>query len=298
MTFKSSSPTLLSISEAWYSSHSTPTLNVFALVDAAQDKVLWQRLTALAEHLPILASGADDLSPHLIHLGKAGALSETLRHALARPFKSTALSVLYTSLRLSRLRARLHQFASVALSGNLTMGLAFWDPAILGTLVGQGDDNTLHVKGPVLSEIQRNALLRDIVAWWYLDREENSHQIESSPATETDIPEISPLTLDQEQEDALVEASVPDQVLYHVETNTPTLFDANLPHARRYRFIRAVLPSARQLGLTGMRDMTNFVALCLIYRQRMESDPQILHLLNEVQKKAITLDQAMRKMPE
>ena len=104
--------------------------------------------------------------------------------------------------------------------------------------------------------------------------------------------------LTQAQEDALVEASVPDQVLYHLEQNRPTLFDQQLPHFKRYRFVREVLKAARKLGLEGMRDLTSFVALCLIYRQRIETDPQILQLLDQVQQKTITLSEALELMPE
>jgi len=47
-----------------------------------------------------------------------------------------------------------------------------------------------------------------------------------------------------------------------------------------------------------MRDLANFVALCLIYRQRIETDQQILKLLDQVQKRQLTFDKALIQMPE
>jgi len=176
------------------------------------------------------------------------------------------------------------------------MVLAFWDPAILGTLVGQADDGTLHVPGPVLDPAQLSALLGPVVAWWYCDRASQWHRIDT-PAVRNDSAEPKAFALTQAQEDMLVEASVPDQVLYQLELNQPALWDADKTHAMRYGFVKSVLGSARQLGLVGVRDLVNFTALCLIYRRRMQTDPAILQLLDQVQRKALTLDEALPLMP-
>lgn len=290
---------LITHAETWVASQPLQHLNLYAIVDAAQDKRLWQQLASYTQSAPILPSGAEELSPHLLLLGEADALPVKVVSLLSRPYLPAAVTLLYSPLKLSELQAHLRKFAKVNLPGNFEMILAFWDPSILGTLLSQIDDETLHVKGPVLTESQLHAFLQPIPAWWYSDREGGSHLISSSAETALpDSSDISECTLNQTQEDALVEASVPDQVLYHLELNRPTLFDEKLPHAKRYRFIRAVLPSAHQLGLNGMRDMTNFVALCLIYRQRIETDPQILQLLDQVRKQEMTLDEALEYMPE
>lgn len=289
---------LLEQAKTWIADCDSKSTYLYAIVDSAQDKQLWQQLTSTNPSATILASGAEDLTPHLVFLGFAANLDTDIVSLLSRPRPSASFSLLNSSLRLDELQAHLRQFAKVKLLGNYEMILAFWDPAILGTLVGQSDDETLHVKGPVLDADQALAFLSPISAWWYKDRENVSHRIESPPENvATDAPN-GPLTLNQGQEDALVEASVPDQVLYHLESNRPTLFDEKLPHSKRYRFIRAVLPSARKLGLEGMRDLANFVALCLVYRQRIETDQQILKLLDQVQKRQLTFDKALTQMPE
>jgi hypothetical protein len=183
----------------------------------------------------------------------------------------------------------------VRLQGDVGVVIAFWDPAILGTLVGQSDDDTLHVPGPVLDAGQLAAFLAPVVAWWYCDRASRWHHIGAQARDGS--PGLTAFTLTQEQEDLLVETSVPDQVLYHLELNQPNLYDTAHSHAMRYGFIKAVLGPARLLGLTGMRDLVNSTVLCIIYRRRMQTDPDIVQLLDQVQRKMLTLHQALPLMP-
>ncbi len=279
----------------WYADKTRLGNSSYVIVDAAQNKALWLKLAAKFASLPILEASEAEMIPHLVALPAPDQIDQTTRKLLDRAH-SADLSVLCSTMAHAPLRDHLRAHTAVRLSGGIEMLLAFWDPAILGTLIGHTGDDTLHVKGPVLLPEQKTAFLHPISAWCYRDREENVHCLEGSADPVAHEP--SPLVLDQAQEDALVEAGVPDQLLYHLETNRPTLFDPDLPHHRRYRFVRAVLPSARQLGLTGMRDLTNFVAICLIYRQRIQTDPEILQLLDQVQKKKLSFDEALAQMPE
>jgi hypothetical protein len=276
-------------------------LQLYALIDAGQDKQSWQRLSERSsQSLPLLdtkGTAADAFSPHLLSLGACDTPSLELQAALAARHPTAAYTLLCSSLSASELHAHLLRFAEVKLTGNMEMLLAFWDPAILGTLVGQVGDDTLHVPGPVLDAVQRQAFLSALTAWWYCDREGRWHQIAGGSAKAQPF-ELQSFALTQAQEDMLVEASVPDQVLYHLELNQPNLFDESQTHAKRYGFVKIVLGSARQLGLSGMRDLVNYTALCMIYRRRMQSDLQILSLLDLVQKKAMTLDEALPLMPE
>jgi hypothetical protein len=287
-------------SQAWVAHRDQSPLQLFALIDAGQDKKTWQRLREQSgQSLPLLDTkdtSADAFSTHLLALGSATGLTPTLQAALAARHPTTAYTLLCSTLASSELHAHLLRFVEVKLTGNMEMLLAFWDPAILGALVGQAGDDTLHVPGPVMSSQQREDFLSALSAWWYCDREGRWQQIDGSLAGETS--DLTALALTQEQEDMLVEASVPDQVLYHLELNQPNLFDDSQTHAKRYGFVKIVLESARRLGLSGMRDLVNFTALCMIYRRRMQTDLQILSLLDLVQKKAMTLDEALPLMPE
>ncbi|WP_374588440.1 DUF4123 domain-containing protein [Ideonella dechloratans] len=302
---EASSPMAAVLDDArnWSAAHPESVLLLFALVDPAQDRSASQRLSKLSQqHASLLASfsAPQDSAPQLLLLGAVDKLSEETWRLVERSVSSAACTFLLSGSQLNSLQLHLGRFVDVRLSGGVEMLLALWDPAILGTLVGQTDDSTLHVPGPVLSPTQRNDLLSPLVAWWYGDREQHWHRIAGSDLnTEATRETKTRLTLTQAQEDALVEASVPDQVLFHLQQNRPSLLNnPDLPHANYHRFVRQVLPAARMLGLEGMRDLVNFVALCLLYRQRMETDPQILQLLNQVQRKTLTMDEAMKRMPE
>ncbi len=301
---KSPSVPILDDASAWITKHPGTPLLLFALVDPAQDRTVSRRLKEISEkHVSLLASlsAPHDSAPQLLQLGSLDKLTAQLWGLLEKGFSANACTLIWSSAPLLPLQEHLQRFVDVCLSGGIEMLLALWDPAILGTLVGQADDSTLHVSGPVLTSEQRSELLKPLVAWWYSDREHNWHRIEGGGGSAVSALANSGhrLILNQPQEDALVEASVPDQVLFHLRQNRPSLLsNPDLPNANYHRFVRQVLPSARMLGLEGMRDLVNFVALCLIYRQRMESDPQILQLLNQVQLKKLTLDEAMKRMPE
>lgn len=285
----------------WHAQHADRELLLYAIVDAAQDRATWQRLQRHSPdaqpllHPPGRASNA--FSPHLMPISHAATVSADVARILTSRHPTAAFTLLSSTCSPASLRAHFSRLSDVHLPGGIDMLLAWWDPAILGTLVGQADDDTLHIAGPVLDTGQLATFLRPVVGWWYCDRGGQWHRIHT-PREQADMPEALPFSLTQKQEDLLVQASVPDQVLYHLELNQPGLFDADKTHAMRYAFIRSVLGSAHQLGLAGMRDLVNFVALCLIYRRRMQTDPAIIQLLDQVQRKTLTLDQALPLMPQ
>ena len=284
----------------------TPNLPVhlFAIVDAALDDYLWRAISARSHSSqPLLQVAAQGQSasktPHLVQFNtqKQPSTLDELNRLLPSP----AVTLIASTFNSDELRTHFQFFLDIKLSGGLAIILAFWDPAILGTLVGQNDDITLHVPGPVLTAAQKQQFLRPISGWWYTDREAHWHSIDTSAYFQSDTAsKDSPLqlTLTQAQEDLLIEASLPDLVLYHLELNQPLLFPARQPHYSKYRFVRIVLEAAKELGLTGVRDLVNFTALCLVYRERMQTDERILQLLDQVSQKQMTLDQVMTLMPE
>jgi Domain of unknown function (DUF4123) len=276
-------------------------LNLFALVEPDQDNATLKRLAAAGQRtvslLGVTGRDGQPAGPQLVDLGGADAPTAATLSALAAPHPTQVFTVLCSELGVDELQAHLLSLTDVHLPGGVLMTLAFWDPAILGTLLGQAGDDSLHVPGPVLDAAQTAGFIGPVRGWWYCDRLTRWHAVEVS-ALADDTGQALPLKLDQAQEDQLVEASVPDQVLYQLELNQSHLFQDDQSHAMRYGFVKAVLGPARQLGLDGMRDLVNFTALCLIYRRRMQTDERILALLDQVQAKTLTLDQALPLMPE
>jgi hypothetical protein len=204
------------------------------------------------------------------------------------------LTVIATTTSFDTLFIQLAEYTEVVLPDAFAMFFAFWDPAILGTLMGQADDLTLHVKGPVMSSVQRSWLTRGLAAWWYWDRAGGMHAIAVDQVGNVSV--TAPITLTQQQVDDLVEASVPDHVLYYLELNQPFLI-GDVPSRQRYEMVRHALAKARNIGLLQMGDLVNFVCVELIYQERMLEDTVILNLLEQVKRGILTFSDALGEFP-
>jgi hypothetical protein len=273
-------------------------LNWYAIADSAQHAALPTSITThnlqrqcLFDALP--GSPIANYAPHLVELPTPMEQSASwlwiARNATATP----CVSLIATKLSFAELYAGLAGFIEVLLPDGEPMFFAFWDPAILGTLMGQVDDVTLHVKGPVLLPDQQVALLQGITTWWYLDRAGSLHALTGQTSFNT-LPSL-PITLTQHQVDDLVEASVPDHILYNLELNQPLLI-ADVPQAQRYKVVRDALSQARVIGVLSMRDLTNFVCARLIYGPNFYTNTTIQNLLGEVRKQQISLDDALKQI--
>lgn len=275
----------------------------YAIADSAQNKALPAALlepgaqvrsllgavqgTPLAEKSPHLAS----LPAPSAHRLQGGAWQAIAQLATRQP----CVTILASLLPFEALYAQLRQFAEIRLPDDEDMFFAFWDPAILGTLLGQADDATLHVPGPVFDAAQRAMLCGGLAGWWYWDRDGAMHAVDiAAPAPPVRL--AAPLKLSQEQVDALVEASVPDHVLFYVDLNQPQLL-ADLPPRARYGYVKRALDGARELGLVTMMDLVNYVCATLIHGNRWRQDPAIAALLARVRGGTLAFSDAMKQLP-
>ena len=274
-------------------------LRWYAITDSAQHKSLPGAVTQAGVFVRCLfgatqGSPLADHSPHLVELCSPIENSRSWNwiglHAKSKP----CITIIAAEMAFDELFVQLAESIEVELPDGFEMFLAFWDPVILGTLMGQGDDRTLHVPGPVLTAGQRAKLTGGMQAWWYWDRHGTMHSLDLD-ATQNRPPN-GPLTLTQAQVDDLVEACVPDHVLYYVQLNQPQLV-AEIPVQLRYGVVREALVLAREIGLLVMRDLVNFVCVKLIYGERLETDKTILTLLERVQHGRLTLAQALDEFP-
>jgi hypothetical protein len=290
--------------QQWQALPLAPDLNFYAIVDSAQDARLLPALRAMAPGTQSQCLLADvnspELSkaaPHLVALPPfaedSDAWLSVFRSAASNP---ASISIIASHWEFTVLFANLAAFTEIVLPDGDEMHFAFWDPAILGTLVGQKGDNTLHVPGPVLSAQQRSRLLAGISAWWYWDRNGQQHQI-GDEAPQADIDQVVlPLKLTSVQVDMLVEASVPDHLLGHIkETHPHLLFD--LSEAEQYPRIEQHLLEARKLNLRGMQDIINYICAGLIYGSQMQRDSVMTELLDNVKAGQISLSEALEKFP-
>jgi hypothetical protein len=234
-------------------------------------------------------------APHLVSLCGPDAASAAWRWIDLHAKRAPSVTVIASMAEFDALFSHLQKFTEVRLPDGDTMIFAFWDPAILGTLNGQPDDPTLHVKGPIFTEAQRGAMFEHIDAWWYWDRDGGRRACIVPAPLAVDV--VLPLQLVQAQVDGLVEASVPDHVLYYLDLNQPLLL-AKLPRSQRYAFVSSAIQDGRDLGLEEMQDLVNYVCAALIYKDRLRHDAQILRLLDAVKRGSLSFTTALSEMPE
>jgi len=137
-------------------------------------------------------------------------------------------------------------------------------------------------------------MLTDEVAyWWYWDRIGEMHEVRGETKHVSGLQSIQ---LNQNQVDDLVEASVPDHILYYLSLNQPQLIDKIDPF-ERYEIVRKALAQARDVRLTQMRDLVNFVCLSFIYREKMYFCKEISNLLETVRSGRVTFSEAIKDFP-
>lgn len=234
-------------------------------------------------------------TPRLVQIHHPEA-SPLLRWIAKRAPHQPVATLIAANATLSGLADHLKTCADAELEDLDSMFLAYWDPAILGTLVGQADDSTLNVSGPVLTHDQRAFLLRPILRWWYWDREGALHVAAPAPPA-SEIQSLQKLVLVPQQVDDLVEAAVPDHLLQHIRQNQPELLD-KLPESARYRFVRQQLARARAYGLEGTGDLVNYVCVALAFGSEFDLRANMPELLLQVKNEQLGFPQALEKADE
>lgn len=275
-------------------------LHIYALADAAQDAKFLKDLVHLRQKcLLVEAAGekARAVSPHLLQLPQDFSAHEW--EWMGKHVAGTSnMTLIVSSLSFDLLFGHLRQFLEVQLDGGLDMFLAFWDPMILATLVGNQEDQTLYVKDPVLNEQQAENLLTPIQSWWYWDREQHlqvifglNQNFEQLPFYET------PLHFSVVQEEQMVEAVLPDHLIYYLKQNSAFLIN-DISEQGLYKFVTDALPEARAYEISGTRDLLNFLCLKLIYKERFDTDEKLQKSLLELKNKNIAMDEIMTNLTQ
>lgn len=277
-----------------------PAWHWYAIGDSAQNKTLPGVLTgpgAKAQSLLGATQGSPlaEKSPHLVGLPGPQLGEAAWEWIMRMGPREPSVTVIASQLPFDALFKQLKQFAEIRLPDDTEMFFAFWDPAILGTLVGQQDDVTLHVKGPVLDTHQRGMLYGGLQGWWYWDRDGALHSLAMDGHAPT-VQLSKPLKLVQHQVDELVEASLPDHVLFYVDLNQPHLLTDIAPRAR-YDYVERTLRDAKELGLQTMKDLVNYVCATLVYGARWQQDKTIAELLARVKRGELKFSAAMELFP-
>ena len=110
------------------------------------------------------------------------------------------------------------------------------------------------------------------------------------------LPQIEvPIKLNAEQEEMLVEASFPDNLIYYLKLNNSFLIEKMDDYAL-YQFVIKTIPEAREFQLSGTRDILNFICLKLIYQDNFYTDLKLKEKLEKMRNKQITIDGLMSQV--
>ena len=273
-------------------------LQLYLLLDAAQNRDLLARVPESgAEALFAFTRNTQEgkVSPWLVHLGRSGqplkkAQQELLNAVLDLVQASPCATLLASECEMAVLMAHLRHAMDPKMPGKESSYLAFWDPAVLAALLGQSDlDTQSHIE-PVLTPAQIRALLGPIARWWCWSRSGRLHEYAVTDLNEPAAP--LPLHLSAAQVDALVQGNVPDLLIYYVHLNQGQLRD-KLPPLAMHWFARQQLVLARRYGLTGTRDLLNYLCLALIGGARVDQIPEVAALLLRVKARKLSFDKFM-----
>ncbi|RYZ92749.1 MAG: DUF4123 domain-containing protein [Proteobacteria bacterium] len=245
---------------------SCPFTNLYLLLDQSGLPDLHSKLSksssvwgALFDHT--LDANASVVGPILISAGSKGNLQISRRFGewLGRSgtYNSTVIMML-SPLDFEPLMARLVVRLDVTLSEGLDAMLRFFDPRILESMT------------KFLNAEQSNHFFSPAESWGYIDRAGALIWFKSDFSGNENF--SPPLTLSQQQESDLLDASEVDQVLDLLRSNLPTTL-ARLPQEEQYGFAYRKIEEARQRGFTSISKLALYTATSLIEQENLVEDP-------------------------
>jgi hypothetical protein len=275
-----------------------PNLNFYIIADAAQDSKFLKSFEHLRQKCLITEAAGEKaraVSPHLLQMPKDFTAKEW-QWIQNNIVGTSVMTIIVSGLSFKLLFDHLRNFLEVRLEGGLDLFLAFWDPNILATLVGNKEDSSLYVQGPVFNKQQIQDLLIPIHSWWYWNKAQQLQKIVGFNQYTEMLPTIqTPILFTVEQEEQMIEATLPDNLTYYLKLNNGFLVD-HFNDQTLYKMIVDSLPEAKKIGLSGTRDLVNFMCLKLAYKDKFDTDTQLQSILNDVEKTKISMDDAMQKI--
>lgn len=162
---------------------------------------------------------------------------------------SSSLIFLVSPLAIAELSRRLAQRLDAQLPDNMDIVLRYFDARIFESLL------------TVLSDDQKLDFLSPAHRWWYVDRKAELQSVDSTFAANDG--RYIPLVFTEPQEDALLDASEPDQVAQLLRTFVPNEYSA-LREGNEYDFIVRHMRSARAFGVVSTHDHARYCSLALL----------------------------------
>jgi hypothetical protein len=193
---------------------------------------------------------------------------------------TSSLLLLASPLSMHELAHRLTRRLDGVLPEDIEIMLRFFDPRIFEQLM------------QVLSAEQKQAFLSVAHRWWFADRRGKLQDV-AAIFSEADIHEI-PLMLTVAQENALLDASEPDQVAELLLSGVPDEYLALQP-PQRHDFILRHVASARLLGITATHELALYCALALLHGEQFATQENWQSGLQGVLAGTMSLEQAAQQ---
>lgn len=196
--------------------------------------------------------GALEVAPILFSIG--GAQSSFRQNALVKWIctngsYSSSLIFLVSPLAIGDLSRRLALRLDAQLPESMDIVLRYFDARIFESLL------------TVLSDEQTIDFLSPAHRWWYVDRKADLQPVNSAFAANEG--RCIPLVFTEPQEDALLDASEPDQVAQLLRSFVPSEY-AELAAGQQYDFIIKHMRTARVFGVASTHDHALYCSLALL----------------------------------
>lgn len=225
--------------------------DAYLLIDGARlpDLPAWlQRLGASAEWINLLGapfgSSIFAFSPVLIRLS-VNSPDPFVRRLLNADAGLRASSILVSPLSLRELADQLIDHLYIEDPDGSRWGLAFWDPAVLASLIGARPATSPLTPGPILSPAQCASLQSGVTCWCFRNRDGKPCAVRPPEAPKVDVER--PLLLDQVQINQLADIALPDHVLAVVREAIPAS-TVNWPEKTLHRICCDAIQEARKQG--------------------------------------------------
>jgi hypothetical protein len=259
-----------------------PSANLYALMDGAQIEKITSQISKwkTAFSAPLFRDDKEamltDISPWLVLGDKTQPQTKFIKRCIELQGTTHALIWLISPMKPQDLFDALHRRTNAQLSGGLEMMLRYFDTYRLPDLHN------------VLDEGQTKAFFGCANAWVYINRQGELGAIDSEFNTQDTFNE---LVFDDLQEEAILDAAYPDELLRILQQDQADLVE-NLPPQERYDQVKALLKLAKTYGIEGSKDLLYFCIVGLSEGEGFDTTPEWTTKLNNAKNNKIPFAEA------
>lgn len=247
----------------------------YLLIDAAQYPGVWRILQYRFRRLPWLSLFEDTSDEEIVHAGPIliqveSNQTKTLAWFMEHTQDIYGLSWILSPLSLVDLRGHLSALMQVEAADGSECAMRFYDTRIL------------PVWYEILNYEQKLHAFAPIVTWGFLNRDGMECTLKGK--SYSTAPAAKTLKLARAQEDALLDATLPDVVIKQLEQSGDAEL-ATLPHYQRYGFIAAQIDKARtQYRIHSLPEIILFCTLALSIGENFDQLQSVAEILQNFAK--------------